>query len=263
MQEFAELVKSSEPEAVKAVLAFWPRLYSVLATDMEHRVREAAHVAHLEVVSKVKRNLAPFLKQLIGPWFTSQYDNYPPAATAAKQSFEAAFPPNKTYEVIVFCEEEILSYICDNLTNQTAETLSNIKVVSPEDAEAKYERVLLSSLQGYALYLTKVSHEQIKKSEELNLKIFKHQNFWKLAKFKTTVVQAAFFGVLSAVGQNAPFLYEAEKSQVASTVFTNLDRNEPTLLPKIWETALLITSNIKVDLNLFCLFKMCIKKKNT
>lgn len=81
-------MKNSEAEAVKAVLAFWPRLYSALATDTEHRVREAAHLAHLEVALKVKRNLAPYLKQVIGPWFTAQYDSYPPAATAATQAFE-------------------------------------------------------------------------------------------------------------------------------------------------------------------------------
>lgn len=90
MQEFTELVKSSQPEAVKAVLAFWPRLYTLLAVDVEHRVREATHNAHRAVVLKVKRNLAPYLKQLAGPWFTSQYDTYPPAASAATLSFEVS-----------------------------------------------------------------------------------------------------------------------------------------------------------------------------
>lgn len=73
---------------MKAVLAFWPRIYNTLATDTEHRVREAVHDAHYEVVIKAKRNLAPFLKQLVGPWFTSQYDTYPPAASSATKAFD-------------------------------------------------------------------------------------------------------------------------------------------------------------------------------
>lgn len=91
LQEFTELVKVTEPEAVKAVLPFWPRIYSCLVVDVEHRVREATHFAHHAVVTKVKRNLAPHLKQIAGPWFTSQYDTYPPAATAAIASFEVNF----------------------------------------------------------------------------------------------------------------------------------------------------------------------------
>lgn len=88
MQEFSELIKTSEPEAVKSVLIIWTRIYNSLATDAEHRVREAVHVAHYEVVIKAKRNLAPFLKQLAGPWFTSQCDTYAPAASAASKAFQ-------------------------------------------------------------------------------------------------------------------------------------------------------------------------------
>lgn len=39
----------------------------------------------------------------------AQCDTYPPAATAAKDAFEAAFPPSKQPEAIVFCKEEITS----------------------------------------------------------------------------------------------------------------------------------------------------------
>lgn len=82
------MIENAEPEAVKAVLPFWPRLYCLLAVDLEHRVREAAHQAHRAVVKSAKRNIAPYLRQLAGPWFISQYDTYPPAATAAAQSFQ-------------------------------------------------------------------------------------------------------------------------------------------------------------------------------
>lgn len=88
LQEFTELIKTAEIEAIKAVLPFWPRLYCALATDAEHKVREATHVAHHQVVLRAKRNIAPFLKQLAGPWFTSQYDTYAPAASAAKKAFQ-------------------------------------------------------------------------------------------------------------------------------------------------------------------------------
>lgn len=88
LQEFSELVKSSDVDVVKTTLNYWPRLYTILVTDTDHKVREAVHLAHYEVVIKAKRNLAPHLKILIGPWFTAQYDTYPPAASAAVSAFE-------------------------------------------------------------------------------------------------------------------------------------------------------------------------------
>lgn len=112
-------------EILKTVLPFWPRLYCSLALDAEHKVREAAHIAQKSVALKAKRNLAPYLKQLIGPWFTSQYDNYAPAASAAQLSFQEAFPPTKLPEVIAFCQEEILSYIFDNLAESAVQTPGN------------------------------------------------------------------------------------------------------------------------------------------
>lgn len=84
-------MKTSDTEVVKTVLNYWPRVYTTLATDADHKVREAAHLAHYEVVVKAKRNLAPHLKALIGPWFTAQYDTYPPAASAAVLAFEVQY----------------------------------------------------------------------------------------------------------------------------------------------------------------------------
>lgn len=72
---------------MKALLPVWPRFYNILATDVDNRVREAVHKTHQQLVLKVKRNIAPYLKQLMAPWFTSQYDTYPPAASAASQAF--------------------------------------------------------------------------------------------------------------------------------------------------------------------------------
>lgn len=60
-----------------------------------------------------------------GPWFTSQYDTYAPAASAAILAFEEAFPSSKTNKAIAFCQDEILLYIYDNLINQTPQSLCN------------------------------------------------------------------------------------------------------------------------------------------
>lgn len=75
--------------------------------DHDRRVREATQQAFEKLILKVKKHLAPYLKSLMGYWLMAQCDPYSPAAFAAKDAFEAAFPPTKQPEAIAFCKDEI------------------------------------------------------------------------------------------------------------------------------------------------------------
>jgi hypothetical protein len=66
---------------------FWPRYYCSLSIDVNHRVREAAQIAHATILNRVGKAIAIHLKEFAGPWFVSQYDTYPPVASAATNSF--------------------------------------------------------------------------------------------------------------------------------------------------------------------------------
>lgn len=77
--------------------------------DHDRRIREATQQAFEQLVLKVRRNLAPFLKSLMGHWILSQCDTYTPAASAACQAFQAAFSPAKQPEALSFCKDEILN----------------------------------------------------------------------------------------------------------------------------------------------------------
>jgi len=72
-------------------------------------VREATQQAFEQLVLKVRRSLAPFLKSLMGHWLMAQCDTYVPAASAACLAFTAAFPQGKQAEALSFCREEILN----------------------------------------------------------------------------------------------------------------------------------------------------------
>jgi len=77
--------------------------------DNDRRVREAAQQAFEQLVLRVRRNLAPHLKSIMGSWLVSQCDGHAPAASAAKAAFQCAFPPAKQTEALVFCKNEILA----------------------------------------------------------------------------------------------------------------------------------------------------------
>lgn len=64
-----------------------------------------------------------------------------------------------------------------NLPIQSSNLYKNL---TPEEAEAKFDRVLISCLQGYNLYLEQVPKEHLLKSIEANNNIVSNGNDKKL-----------------------------------------------------------------------------------
>ncbi|XP_053980359.1 E3 ubiquitin-protein ligase listerin-like [Hylaeus volcanicus] len=245
LQEFAVMCRDSELSAVEGMLPFWPRKYCALAIDVEHRVREAAQLAHAALVKRVGKGIAVYLKQLAGAWFTSQHDTYPPAASAAINSFNDTFPPRKMIDAIVHCQQEILTYICDNITIHTAQSLSLQKNLTAEEMEAKYQRVLITSLQGYSFYLKKVPVQEIEKMIDIHRKIISNSKFWKLVKYDALPVKTAFFNVLTSMNENTVILLQEEKKRTVTTIMNSLDETEPALLSAVWESVLVTINKIQ------------------
>lgn len=244
LQEFSGLLADSEVNTIKGILPFWPRLYNNLSTDVEHRVREATQNAQLALVNKAGKSIAPFLKQIAATWITSQYDTYAPAASVACTSFQKAFPSHKLQDVFNFCQIEILDYITKNLTIHTPTTMSSPQSNSPEECEAKYQRVIICSLKGYALYLSRITVEHLQESSNKNTALIENTKFWSYHKHKIPAIRSAWFEALSALLQFAPeFLINVEK-QTATSAFQTLDETESIVLPHLWASILLVTQKI-------------------
>ena len=78
------------------------------AQDHERRVREAIQLSHKELVSQVGRDMAPYLKTIVGPWLVARGDPYGPAASAASAAFTEAFSAHKQKDVLLFCKKDIM-----------------------------------------------------------------------------------------------------------------------------------------------------------
>lgn len=101
----------------------------LLNQDHDRRIREATQQAFEQLVLKVGRSLAPFLKSLMGHWILSQCDPYTPSASAACQAFQAAFSPSKQPEALSFCKDEILN-VSNNGEKKLCETWFYLSVLS-------------------------------------------------------------------------------------------------------------------------------------
>ncbi|POI35437.1 hypothetical protein CIB84_000811, partial [Bambusicola thoracicus] len=136
MQEFGTMCKEREAEVVKGVLPYWPRIYCKISLDHDRRVREATQQSFEQLILKVKKHLAPYLKSIMGYWLIAQCDTYSPAASAAKEAFEKAFPSSKQPEALAFCKDEIL-----NVRSAFFEVASAFCQFLPELVKAEAPRV--------------------------------------------------------------------------------------------------------------------------
>lgn len=244
VQDFGALCQERDSEAVKGVLPYWPRIYCKISVDYDRRIREATQIAFEQLVLKVRRNLAPFLKSLMGHWILSQCDTYTPAASAAWKAFQAAFSLAKQPEALSFCKEEILSVLQDILLKETANTLSDPQSVTEEEREAKYMRMLTSSLLGIKRLLSLLPQNDRTALEPKLADLLGSGKFWKYSKHKTPQVRGAFFEMVCALCEFTPALAQAEAARLCPAVLLNIDDADPLVLAPVWEAVLHVVSTI-------------------
>lgn len=244
VQDFGAMCQERDSEEVKGVLPYWPRIYCKISVDYDRRIREATQIAFEQLVLKVRRNMAPFLRSLMGHWILSQCDTYTPAASAACQAFQAAFSPTKQPEALSFCKDEILNVLQDILLKETANTLSDPQSVTEEEREAKYVRMVTSALLGVKRLLFLLPQDDRTAMEPKLTDLLSSAKFWKYSKHKTPQVRGAFFEMVCALCEFTPALAHAEAARLCPAVLLSIDDADPLVLAPVWEAVLHVVSTI-------------------
>nr|XP_061801771.1 E3 ubiquitin-protein ligase listerin-like [Nerophis lumbriciformis] len=244
VQDFGSMCQERDAEDVKGVLPYWPRIYCKISVDHDRRIREATQLALEQLVLKVRRSLAPFLKSLMGHWILSQCDTYTPAASAARRSFQSAFSAVKQPEALSFCKDEIFNVLQDILLKDTADTLSDPQTLTEEEREAKYTRMLTSSLLGVKRLLSLLPQNDMAAMQQRLAHLVSPAKFWKYSRHKTPQVRGAFFEMLCAVCEFTPSLAQNEAARLCPAVLLSIDDTDPLVLPAVWEAVLHVVSSI-------------------
>jgi len=63
-------------------------LFVKLGIDVDRRVRYATHSCHFIIVTKVKKKIAPYLKEIIAVWIISLFDQSKDVAKMANDAFQ-------------------------------------------------------------------------------------------------------------------------------------------------------------------------------
>ncbi|XP_041266994.1 E3 ubiquitin-protein ligase listerin isoform X2 [Onychostruthus taczanowskii] len=142
-------------------------------------------------------------------------------------------------------EQLILKVLQDHLLKETADTLSDPQTVPEEEREAKFFRILTSSLLALKKLLSMLPKKEMHSLEEKLMSLLSQNKFWKYSKNSVSQVRSAFFELISAFCQHLPEVVKAEAPRVCPAVLLSIDDSDAVVCPALWEAVLYTITTIE------------------
>ncbi|KAF9661877.1 hypothetical protein SADUNF_Sadunf19G0114500 [Salix dunnii] len=262
LQTLSALFKEKSGKEIVLIIPQWGYEYKKLLLDYNREVRRATNETMTNLVTAVGRDLAPYLKSLMGPWWFSQFDSVPEVSLAAKRSMEAAFPAQeKRLDALILCTSEIFMYLEENLKH-TPQSMSSDKVTALDELEEMHQQVISSSLLALVTLLDVLVCMQSERpgfenitSEPKNAskaretaisfgeKLFSTQKYFlDFLKSKTPAIRSATYSALKSFIKNIPDAFnEGNMKTLAAAILGAFQEKDPTCHSSMWDAVLLFS----------------------
>ncbi|PHH74463.1 hypothetical protein CDD80_3072 [Ophiocordyceps camponoti-rufipedis] len=129
-----------------ALLDIWAQLYPRISIDNSRRVRELSHLLQFQLMTSARKRMEKHVPRIVGSWLAGLYDRDRVVARAVDQGLSSLLISQD--KIIAFwnkCQSQILDFAIE-AAQETQDTLSDERTTTTEDAEAKYNRVIVGSL---------------------------------------------------------------------------------------------------------------------
>ncbi|KAH0351327.1 hypothetical protein KCU83_g4564, partial [Aureobasidium melanogenum] len=189
LEELQQYVSAPDQQIEDAVLEAWVKLYPRLSIDSARRVRQLAHNVLGQIAVKSGKRMVKHMSRIAGPWLAGAQDSDRAAAKAAQDALKHVFnTPEKLQNLGKAFQQPILEHCRDALLNETVQTLSDERSVSPADTQATYSRVVATSIAVISNLLNDLASEEVAKQQGTYEGIVGQSKIWELASYKEDVV---------------------------------------------------------------------------
>ncbi|THD00457.1 hypothetical protein EYZ11_000021 [Aspergillus tanneri] len=149
------------------------------------------------------KRIARFLPKAVGPWLAGIYDNDRPVHLSALESFTRVFSTDeKRKNVWKIYQTSILDFVDDVILQQTPQTLSDERTVKPDDAEAKYARVVGTGILLFNRIIGNSTHEDLEKDLTTVKNLLTSKSLWALCYHEDPFVRRSIYTLIrSAVAK--------------------------------------------------------------
>lgn len=204
-------------------------VYPRTSIDSSRRVRQLAHAVQGQISASCGKRTAKHMPKIIGPWYSGLFDNDRATARSASEALEKVFAsPEKIRNLRKAYQPPILEFCRDVIDKESAETLSDERTTSPDDANAKYSRVVASSLLSIGSLLANLEAEDIAKEQSYYEELIQDEKLWKLACFDDAAVRRATHRLLKTCISRQRKAVEASLDVISSAYLSHALNSDQT-----------------------------------
>ncbi|KAF2717089.1 hypothetical protein K431DRAFT_316027 [Polychaeton citri CBS 116435] len=186
-------------EVEEAVLEIWVKLFPRLSIDSARRVRQLTHIVNGQICSRAGKRTAKHMARIVGPWLAGTYDSDRATAKAAQEALQLVFPtPEKLRSLRKAFHAQLLEFSKDSVLQETVQSLSDERVVSKDDAEAIYARVVATSLMVITSLLSELSSNDIQQQHHVYEEFLGDKKLWEYPSHEDAGVRRAVHRLVRA-----------------------------------------------------------------
>lgn len=171
------------------------------------------------ICSRSGKRVAKHLPRIAGPWLAGGYDTDRSVTQAAQDALQTVFTsPEKIGGLKKTFHDSIWEYCQTAILNETPQSLSDERTVSPDDAAATYGRVVSASIAVASDLIGTFSIDNTSKYVELYANLLDDPGLWKFSHHTDQSVRRALHRFVRTCIESQPKLVENALG-VASTAY--------------------------------------------
>ncbi|PNS20724.1 hypothetical protein CAC42_2969 [Sphaceloma murrayae] len=223
LEDIISNVASAKGEIEQDLFAAYVKLYPRLSIDPDRRVRQLSHTLIGHIVTKCGKRMVPYLPSIAGSWLSGQYDPDRAAARAALEAYQQAFnTQDKAQNFRKVFHRQVAEYCRDATLFESPQTLSDMRNVSKEDADAIYNRVVATSLTLVSVLITHVSENELDKVSDVYTSIITDKVFLELLSAPDPPTRASVVKVIRSCLNQATLASHLDYPLTASVLFNKV-----------------------------------------
>ena len=190
----------ADGELDAATINAWISLYPRASIDNARRVRQLAHTLHGQISQAAGKRIAKHMPKIVGAWLAGKEDPDHLVAKAADEAWRQLFvTETKQREAWRAYQSSILEFCTTAILKETSLSLSDERTTSPDDAAAKYARVVGSNVKVVTTALNTLSSEEVASHLDQYRDLLLPETMWKLSTHSESFVRQSIYGLLLSV----------------------------------------------------------------
>ncbi|KAH7064472.1 hypothetical protein BKA63DRAFT_174041 [Paraphoma chrysanthemicola] len=158
------------------------KMYPRTSIDNAKAVRQNAHLLHGQIAASTGKRIARHMPQSVAAWLSGLYDSDRSVVEATQTSLKSVFnTPEKLQNIRRAYQQPILEYCRDAIDKESAATLSDERTVTPDDAEAKYSRVISACIALLGSLIANLQREELSKYQSDYESLLGDKKLWDFA----------------------------------------------------------------------------------